>query len=128
MVDGQGQLAVCCLEHTYPPLWGKHRYIDSAGLFRISTFAKYVKYDMSMGTTHSNPMLLNEEAWDVAVFINSQSRPHLKTPNDWPDISKKPMDHPFGPYADTFSEKQYKFGSFLSILETQKNSSKAITK
>jgi thiosulfate dehydrogenase len=120
MVDGQGQLAAGELEYTYPPLWGKHSYNDGAGLFRISNFAKYVKYNMPMGTVHNNPMLTDEEAWDVAAYINSQSRPHMSTPNDWPDISKKPMDHPFGPYTDTFSEKQHKFGPFAPIIEAQK--------
>jgi thiosulfate dehydrogenase len=34
---------------------------------------------------------------------------------DWPDISKKPFDHPFGPYADNFPEKQHKFGPYAEI-------------
>jgi hypothetical protein len=29
---------------------------------------------------------------------------------DWPNISKKAVDHPFGPFSDSFSEKQHKFG------------------
>lgn len=120
MHDGQGQLAADGLEYTYPPLWGIHSYNDGAGLFRISNFAKYVKYNMPVPTHHSNPLLTDEEAWDVAAFINSQSRPHMKTPYDWPDISKKPVDHPFGPYTDTFSEKQHKFGPFAPIIEAQK--------
>ena len=127
MVDRQGQLAVGGLEYTYPPLWGKHSYDDGAGLFRISSFAAYVKYNMPMGTTHNNPMHSDEEAWDEAAFINSQSRPHMKATNDWPDVAKKPIDHPFGPYPDTFSEKQHKFGPFLSIIEAQKNSPKKIS-
>ena len=128
MVDGQGQLSAGGLEYTYPPLWGKHSYNDGAGLFRVSNLAKYVKYNMPMGTIHTNPMLTDEEAWDVAAFINSQNRPHMKTPNDWPDISKKPVDHPFGPYVDSFTEKQHKFGPFQPIIEAQKKSSKAIPK
>jgi thiosulfate dehydrogenase len=42
-------------------------------------------------------------------------------PKDWPDISKKPIDHPFGPYADGFSEKQHKLGPFKLIAAIQKN-------
>ena len=128
MIDGQGQLSADGREYTYPPLWGKHSYNDGAGLFRVSNFAKYVKYNMPMGTIHTNPMLTDEEAWDVAAFINSQSRPHMNIPYDWPDISKKPVDHPFGPYIDSFSEKQHKFGPFQPILEAQKKSSQAIPK
>ena len=47
----------------------------------------------------------------MAAFVNSCPRPHLKTPHDWPDLRLKPVDYPFGPYADTFSEQQHKFGA-----------------
>lgn len=120
--NGQGQKAVDGLEYTYPPLWGPHSYNDGAGLYRISTFAKYAKFNMPQGVTHTSPLLTDEEAWDVAAFVNSQSRPHIKVPRDWPDISKKPVDHPFGPYADSFTEKQHKYGPFKPILEEQKKS------
>ncbi len=30
---------------------------------------------------------------------------------DWKDLKTKPVDFPFGPYADGFSEKQHKYGS-----------------
>ncbi len=128
MVDGQGQLSTEGHEYTYPPLWGIHSYNDGAGLYRISNFAKYIKYNMPVGTSHTNPILSDEEAWDVAAFVNSKDRPHLKTPNDWPDISKKPIDHPFGPYVDSFDEKQHKYGPFQPILEAQKKSSQALPK
>jgi thiosulfate dehydrogenase len=117
--DGQGQLAVDGKEYTYPPLWGKHSYNDGAGLYRISNFAKYVKYNMPQGVSHQNPLLSDEESWDLAAYVNSQDRPHINVPGDWPDIVKKPVDHPFGPYADSFSEKQHKFGPFKPILEEQ---------
>ena len=34
---------------------------------------------------------------------------------DWPNISGKPFDHPFGPYTDNFSEEQHKYGPFDPI-------------
>jgi thiosulfate dehydrogenase len=107
-------------EYIYPPLWGKNSYNDAAGLYRISNFAKYVKYNMPLGITYENPILTDEEAWDVAAYVNSQVRPHKNTPKDWPDISKKPIDHPFGPYADSFSEEQHKYGPFQPIAEARK--------
>jgi thiosulfate dehydrogenase len=55
----------------------------------------------------------------VSAYILSQNRPHLDTPNDWPDIKKKPIDHPFGPYADHFSEEQHKYGPFQDILDAR---------
>ena len=70
---------------------------------------------MPNGTTYENPVLTDEEAWDVAAYINSLPRPERRFADDWPDISKKPYDHPFGPYADTFSEAQHKYGPFGMI-------------
>jgi thiosulfate dehydrogenase len=115
--NGEGTLTVDKTEYTYPPLWGNQSYNDGAGLYRISNFAKYVKSNMPLGATHENPQLSDEEAWDVAAFVNAQSRPHKNASKDWPDISKKPIDHPFGAYADGFSEKQHKFGPFKPIQD-----------
>jgi thiosulfate dehydrogenase len=113
--DGGGLLLPDQSEYFYPPLWGKNSFNDGAGLYRISNFAKYVKYNMPQGVNHDNPQLTDEEAWDVAAFVNSKPRPHLNVPADWPDISKKPIDHPFGPYTDKFTEKQHKLGPFKPI-------------
>lgn len=118
--DGQGQLLADGSEYSFPPLWGKNSYNDGAGLYRITNFAKYVKYNMPLGANYENPQLTDEEAWDVAAFINSQSRPHISVPKDWPDKSKKPIDHPFGPYADKFTEKQHKYGPWKPIDEERK--------
>ena len=74
-------------------------------------------------TNHFNPQLSNEEAWDVAAFVNTQPRPAKDLNKDWPDIKRKPFDHPFGPYADGFDEKQHKFGPFQPI-EDLKNKNK----
>lgn len=117
--DGQGVFNADKTEYTFPALWGKNSYNDGAGLYRIISFAKYVKYNMPLGVTHTNTQLSDEEAWDVAAFVNSQPRPHINEPKDWPDISKKPADHPFGPYADGFKEKQHKFGPFKPIVTEQ---------
>jgi thiosulfate dehydrogenase len=38
---------------------------------------------------------------------------------DWPDLSTKPIDYPFGPFLDTFSEQQHKLGPFKPIEETR---------
>lgn len=118
--DGSGLLNADGTEYIYPPLWGPSSYNDGAGLYRITHFAKYVKNNMPLGATYKNPLLTDEEAYDVAAFVNSQPRPHLPVPHDWPDISKKPIDHPFGPYADTFSERQHKYGPWKPIEEARK--------
>ena len=81
---------------------------------------------MPLGTTFKSPQLTDEEAWDVAAFIASQPRPHVNEPKDWPDISKKPFDYAFGPYADNFSEHQHKYGPFKPIIEEQKKKQTSI--
>lgn len=119
--DGQGLINAENTEYSFPPLWGKNSYNDAAGLYRLSNFARFVKNNMPQGSTHESPILTDEEAWDVAAFVNSQTRPHKVTISDWPDKSKKPVDHPFGPYTDGFSEKQHKYGPFKPIVEKRKS-------
>ena len=118
--DGQGIKHPDGVEYLYPPLWGKNSYNDAAGLYRIINFARYVKYNMPLGASHTMPMLTDEEAWDVAAFVNSQQHPHKEVPFDWPDVSQKPPDHPFGPYADSFSQHQHKFGPWQPIISFYK--------
>lgn len=113
--DGGGQLLADKTGYQYPPLWGNNSYNDGAGLYRISNFAKYVRYNMPWGVHYDAPQLTDEEAWDVAAFVNSQPRPHKPNPADWPNIAEKPFDHPYGPYADPFSEHQHKYGPFQAI-------------
>lgn len=115
--DGQGALAADGRLYTYPPLWGKHAYNDGAGLFRLSKFAGFVRYNMPFGSTYENPQLTDEEAWDLAAFVNSQPRPTKDKSKDWPKLADKPMDHPFGPYADPFPEEQHKYGPFQPIKD-----------
>lgn len=115
MSNGQGQLNTENTAYTYPPLWGEHSYNSGAGLFRLSRFAGYVKANMPLGASSENPQLTDEEAWDLAAFVNSQPRPKKDLSKDWPDISKKPVDNPFGPYVDGFSAEQHKYGPFAPI-------------
>lgn len=115
--NGEGIMNTEKTAYTYPPLWGKNSFNDGAGLFRLSNFAKYVKSNMPLGANHNSTQLSDEEAWDVAAFVNTQSRPHINIKKDWPKIEEKPFDHPFGPYADGFDEKQHKLGPFKPIKE-----------
>ena len=111
--EGQGIMEPDGIEWKYPPLWGDKSFNIGAGLFRLSRMAGYVKANMPFDlAAPNNPVLTDEEAWDVAAYINSLPRPQKNFSKDWPDISKKPVDHPFGPYADGFSEKDHKYGPF----------------
>jgi len=113
--DGNGMPKPDGTGYLYPPLWGENSYNHGAGLYRLSRFAGYVRANMPLGATFENPMLSDEEAWDVAAYVNSMERPAKDLSKDWPDISKKPMDHPFGPFSDGFTEEQHKFGPFKPI-------------
>lgn len=110
--EGQGVRATNRVEWQYPPLWGPHSYNTAAGLHRISKFAAFIKANMPFGVTFTSPQLSDSEAWDIAAFVNSMPRPHREFPNDWPDISKKPVDHPFGPHADGLPDSVHKYGPF----------------
>lgn len=108
--NGEGQVNPGEVGYLYPPLWGKNSFTVGAGLYRLSRFAGYVKNNMPNPTNYHNPQLTDEQAWDVAAYVNSQPRPVKDMRNDWPDIKKKPFDYPFGPYADSKTEAEHKFG------------------
>jgi len=118
--NGEGQLKPGSTYYLYPPLWGEHSYNTGAGLYRLSRFAGYVKENMPFGALHEHEILRDEDAWDVAAFVNTQPRPKKLFKEDWPDISLKPIDHPFGPFTDTFTERQHKFGPFGPIQKAKK--------
>lgn len=118
--NGEGVISGDSSFYIYPPLWGSNSYNVSAGMYRLSRLAGFIKNNMPFGATWKDPQLTNEEAWDLAAFINSQPRPQKFFPYDWPNIAKKPADHPFGPYADSFSEQQHKYGPFDPIITAKK--------
>jgi thiosulfate dehydrogenase len=106
--------------YTYPPLWGEHSYNTAAGLYRLSKFAGFIKDNMPYGSNYANEQLSIEEAWDLAAFVNSQPRPVKKFKQDWPNISLKPVDLPDGPFPDSFSSIQHKYGPYAPIARNKK--------
>lgn len=122
--NGSGQMNEDASNYTYPPLWGEKSYNTGAGLYRLGRFAGFVKNNMPFGVTHDSTVLTDEEAWDVAAFVNSQPRPQKDLSHDYPKISSKPFDYPFGPYSDGFNEAQHKFGPFAPIKKAISNSAK----
>lgn len=113
--SGEGKPDINGISYQYPPLWGERSFTTAAGLYRLSRMAGYIKANMPFGSTWRTASLTDEEAWDLAAFINSRPRPQKKFPEDWPDKALKPVDHPFGPYIDGFSETQHKYGPFAPI-------------
>jgi thiosulfate dehydrogenase len=83
---------------------------------RLITIANFVHFNMPHGTDYLDPRLTTEDAWDVAAYVTSQPRPsRAGFDHDFPDLLQKPVDTPYGPYADTFSAKQHKYGPFAPI-------------
>lgn len=104
------------LGYMMPPLWGPDSFNDGAGMARLINAANFVHFNMPHGVDYLNPRLSVEDAWDVAGYVVSQPRPHKAGgEKDFPDLLSKPIDAPFGPYADKFSEKQHKYGPFGPI-------------
>jgi len=119
--EGQGLLNADQTTYVYPPLWGEHSYNTSAGMYRITKLAGYIKYAMPLGTRYPATQLSDAEAWDVAAFVNSKPHPVKFFKYDWPELKTKPFDYPFGPYADSFSEEQHKYGPFAQIKKGEKD-------
>ena len=113
--NGQGQYNADSTAFVYPPLWGKHSFNTGSGMYRLSRFSGFVKYNMPFKTADPNMKLTDEEAWDVAAYVNSKPRPEKPFTQDWPKLYQKAFDHPYGPYLDTFPASQHKYGPFAPI-------------
>lgn len=68
--DGQGQRAGD--KQVFPPLWGARSYNWGAGMHQLANSSGFIKANMPLGKGGS---LSDQEAWDVAVFMNSHERP-----------------------------------------------------
>jgi thiosulfate dehydrogenase len=113
--NGEGVKQRGASEYQFPPLWGNNSYNNGAGLYRLSNFAQFIYSNMPLGATFDNPILSEQQAWDIAAYVNSLPRPEKNLSGDWPKIESKPFDHPFGPFADPYPEAQHKFGPFKEI-------------
>ncbi len=112
--DGAGLLAAADPIHGYvfPPLWGPESFNDGAGMHRVLTAARFIKARMPLGKAD----LTDDQAFDVAGYINAQPRPHMANlDRDFPDRKAKPVDTGYGPYADAFPIEQHQFGPFPPI-------------
>jgi thiosulfate dehydrogenase len=112
--DGEGLLAAADRRKGYlfPPLWGPDSFNNGAGMHRVLTAARFIKARMPLG----EPTLSDGEAFDVAAFVNSKPRPEMPDlERDYPDRAAKPIDNPYGPFADDFPLEQHRFGPFQPI-------------
>lgn len=100
----------------FPPLWGNDTYNTGAGMYRLIKIASYVKANMPK----DNATLTDEEAFDVSAFVNMPSHKRPIFPNrakDFPNLAVKPVDMDVGPYADSFSEEQHRYGPYKDMMK-----------
>jgi thiosulfate dehydrogenase len=74
--DGQGERrASSASGYVVPPLWGDGSFNAGAGMAKIPYAAAYIRANMPFGITYVEPVLSEQQAWDVAAYIISQPRP-----------------------------------------------------
>jgi thiosulfate dehydrogenase len=113
---GSGVRAKNGAGYQFPPLWGTDSYNNGAGMARILTVGAYAMHNMPLGATFSTPVLTDADAYDVAGYLVSQQRPEKGSlEKDFPIRLQKPIDTPYGPYADGFTQAQHTLGPFGPI-------------
>jgi len=68
--DGQGTQVKG--RYVFPPLWGKNSFNGGAGMTKDHNAAAFIKANMPLG---QGGLLKDQEAWDIAKFMNSHARP-----------------------------------------------------
>ena len=107
--------------HVVPALWGANSFNNGAGMNRLLTAAAFIHSNMPLGVPWNHPAITNEDTYDVAGYISSKERPQMSgLEKDYPKLEKKPVDCPYPPYADNFSQEQHQYGPFQPIKEAQK--------
>ena len=59
-------------QQVFPPLWGPHSFNWGAGMHQVDRAAGFIKTSMPFG---AGGTLTDQEAWDVAAYVNSRPRP-----------------------------------------------------
>ena len=124
--NGEGQFNGDSSTYIYPPLWGMLAYQKGSSPHRVLKDARFIKANMPKNkATWDKPFLTDEQAIDVSAFINDDRihpRPEKrnKAIPDYPEIKVKPIDYGTGPYSDTFSAMQHKFGPYQPIIDYHK--------
>ncbi|KGI77700.1 cytochrome C [Oleiagrimonas soli] len=68
--DGQGQKVAG--RYVFPPLWGPDSFNWGAGMHQLNNAAAFIKANMPLGR---GGMLSDQDAWDVAMFMDAHERP-----------------------------------------------------
>ena len=122
--SGEGQMKYDSSTYIYPPLWGLRSYQSGSSMHRVIKQAQWLLANMPYDkATHAKPFLTSSEALDLAAFINDDKihlRPVAKEIG-YPHYEEKAIDYDLGPFNDSFSEDQHKYGPFQPIIDYQKS-------
>lgn len=100
--------------YDFPPVMGPDSYNEGAGMYRLIAAASFIYSKMP----YNDAVLSLEDSYDVASYINSQPRPKMSGVNsDYPNLKLKPIDDPFPPYDDKFTEEQHRFGPYIPMIK-----------
>jgi len=95
------------------PLRGPESYENGSPMHQISFAADFIRSNMPLGTPRQRPALTEEEALDVAAYINSFPHPERKrVEKDYTDMALKPATGPSRPVPMVF------FGSNTSTASS----------
>jgi thiosulfate dehydrogenase len=82
---------------------------------------------MPFGVDFEHPVLNAQDAFDVAVFVDSQQRPHRPgNEQDYPDRSLKPADATFPPFLGPFPPSQHLTGPWQPIQQWLKDNANSL--
>ncbi|HEV8264355.1 MAG TPA: c-type cytochrome [Gemmatimonadales bacterium] len=71
-----------------PPLWGPDSYNVGAGMARVRTAAEFIRRNMPFDKPGT---LTDQQAFDVAAYVNAQPRPDFRgKEDDWPNGNPPP--------------------------------------
>jgi thiosulfate dehydrogenase len=74
--DGEGEPRLSPgVGFTIPPLWGDDSFNSAAGMARLEMAAAFIHANMPVGADYRQPILSEQEAWDVAAFMTAKPRP-----------------------------------------------------
>lgn len=95
--DGQGQSSEG--KTVFPPLWGDRSFNWGAGMHDTRNAAGFIKANMPLGLGGT---LTDQEAWDVALFMDSHERPQdPRFTGSVQETRKKYHDSPTSMYGET---------------------------
>ncbi|MCT7447058.1 c-type cytochrome [Aliarcobacter skirrowii] len=99
--------------YMFPPLWGPDSYNKGAGMYRTLKAADFIRSNMPLGATKEHPILTDEEAYNVAAYMNLDTHERPEKPNrdkDFPSAAvkapdayiegKDPIERKIGPYGN----------------------------